>query len=232
MRRGRPNHVEGVSVAGGFTLIELLIVVAIIAILAAIAVPNFLEAQVRAKASRASSDLRTIATALEAYAVDFNRYPPNPDPDVSFYVTPVLLTTPMAYLASRPNDPFKAYRNVASRISTVYAQEEEYYAYYTILSWSEYMIASEAHEVFLIAIDTPLNQGARHKYGKWLQWSIGPDAMPWLDDVTATSLKQPPGHPPWGYSFDVPYNSTNGTKSFGNIIHTHARAEGSRPFIE
>lgn len=49
---------------GAFTLIELLIVVAIIAILALIAVPNFLEAQIRSKVSRAKSDLRSIATAL------------------------------------------------------------------------------------------------------------------------------------------------------------------------
>ncbi|MCC5875483.1 MAG: prepilin-type N-terminal cleavage/methylation domain-containing protein, partial [Candidatus Sumerlaeia bacterium] len=59
----------------GFTLIELLIVVAIIAILAAIAVPNFLEAQVRAKVSRVQADQRTIATALESYHVDNNKYP-------------------------------------------------------------------------------------------------------------------------------------------------------------
>ena len=58
-----------------FTLIELLIVVAIIAILAAIAVPNFLEAQVRSKVSRVKSDLRSVVTALEAYAVDRNDYP-------------------------------------------------------------------------------------------------------------------------------------------------------------
>jgi prepilin-type N-terminal cleavage/methylation domain-containing protein len=48
-----------------FTLIELLIVVAIIAILAAIAVPNFLEAQVRAKVSRIKADFRSVATGLE-----------------------------------------------------------------------------------------------------------------------------------------------------------------------
>lgn len=59
----------------GFTLIELLIVVAIIAILAAIAVPNFLEAQTRAKVSRQYSNLRTTTTALESYFVDNNRYP-------------------------------------------------------------------------------------------------------------------------------------------------------------
>jgi len=58
----------------GFTLIELLIVVAIIAILAAIAVPNFLEAQIRSKVSRAKTDMRTLATALETYFVDNNTY--------------------------------------------------------------------------------------------------------------------------------------------------------------
>ena len=58
-----------------FTLIELLIVVAIIAILAAIAVPNFLEAQTRSKISRAKSDERSIATAIEAYVVDYNKLP-------------------------------------------------------------------------------------------------------------------------------------------------------------
>ena len=59
----------------GFTLIELLIVVAIIAILAAIAVPNFLEAQIRSKVSRVKADQRSVATALESYYVDNNCYP-------------------------------------------------------------------------------------------------------------------------------------------------------------
>jgi len=64
-----------ISAPRAFTLIELLIVVAIIAILAAIAVPNFIDAQTRSKVSRVVSDLRALRTATESYAVDNSRYP-------------------------------------------------------------------------------------------------------------------------------------------------------------
>jgi general secretion pathway protein G len=112
-----------------FTLIELLIVVAIIAILAAIAVPNFLEAQTRAKVSRVLTDMRSLATGLEAYAVDNNDYVPawqqysplphdqgnvgdpsmvsfNQDKFVQWRL--VALTTPVEFFSFLPETPFLA----------------------------------------------------------------------------------------------------------------------------
>jgi type II secretion system protein G len=59
----------------GFTLIELLIVVAIIGIIAAIAIPNLLNAIQRGRQKRTMADMRAIGTAVEAYAVDNNNYP-------------------------------------------------------------------------------------------------------------------------------------------------------------
>ena len=61
--------------SNGFTLIELLIVVAIIGIIAAIAIPNLLNAIDRGKQKRSMADLRSIGTAVEAYAVDNSKYP-------------------------------------------------------------------------------------------------------------------------------------------------------------
>ena len=94
-----------------FTLIELLIVVAIIAILAAIAVPNFLEAQTRAKVSRTKNDMRSTATGLEVYRLDYNIYPPDYQfdaivpRDLRCYLTRLqVLTSPIAYITSVPED--------------------------------------------------------------------------------------------------------------------------------
>ena len=58
---------------GGFTLVEIMIVVAIIALLAAIAVPGFLRARKRSQASRILNDLRMIDSAVDQYAIETSR---------------------------------------------------------------------------------------------------------------------------------------------------------------
>ena len=58
---------------GGFTLVEIMIVVAIIALLAAIAVPNFLRARKRSQATRMLEDLRIIDSAIDQYAIETNK---------------------------------------------------------------------------------------------------------------------------------------------------------------
>ncbi len=101
----------------GFTLIELLIVVAIIAILAAIAVPNFLHAQLRAKLARVQGDMHSDCVALESYMVDYGVYPPTQNPLVTLGSAQpsesiwsgyrlFCCTTPVQYIKSVPNDPF------------------------------------------------------------------------------------------------------------------------------
>ncbi len=103
----------------GFTLIELLIVVAIIAILSAIAVPNFLEAQTRSKVSRVHADTRSIATAIESYCVDANAYPPGYKTANRFGLD--VLTTPIAYMSSGIHlDPFKPPGFPADKSSLTY----------------------------------------------------------------------------------------------------------------
>ena len=101
-----------------FTPIELLIVVAIIGILAAIAVRNFMNVHMCANVSCAVSDMKTLETALESYRLDCNDYPlwtknrvqeidgahPN---EIRYY----RMTTPIVYIASVPADPFATEAN-------------------------------------------------------------------------------------------------------------------------
>ena len=92
-----------------FTLIELLIVVAIIGVLAAIAVPNFLAAQTRAKVTRSLADMRALKLACATYRIDNNNFP---DASTGVDIPPDShtrleeLTSPVAYMNSIPHDPF------------------------------------------------------------------------------------------------------------------------------
>jgi prepilin-type N-terminal cleavage/methylation domain-containing protein len=100
----------------GFTLLELLITVGIISILSAIAVPNFVDAQVRARSAREISDMRTLKTAIESYVTDNGCYPfaqsfSSPSP----YQKLRQVTTPIAYIATVPRDPFDRKSDIFSQ---------------------------------------------------------------------------------------------------------------------
>lgn len=92
---------------GGFTLIELLIVIAIILILIAIALPNFLEAQTRARVARAKGDMRSVSIAMESYFTQFRMYPQDHDPDSLVGSNGMFcLTTPIEFITDIPSDVF------------------------------------------------------------------------------------------------------------------------------
>ena len=199
-----------------FNLIELLIVVAIIAILAAIAVPNFLEAQVRAKVTRVRNDLRTQATGLEAYKVDNNTYPLDINRrDGNHYVWYIWdsLTSPVAYLTGNDlHDPFREGKvpNPANR-----AMRYERFRYVS------YEAADYNYLNNLLGSSRDLVEYRRgqQNYGAYRLSSAGPDGVagPYAGGdiryVRATLL----------------YDATNGTISHGDIVRSQKSPEG--PYV-
>jgi len=208
----------------GFTLIELLIVVAIIAILAMIAVPNFLEAQTRAKISRAKADMRSLSVALQAYRVDYNQYPPDVDgtgyPELHNYwgseiASWLYLTTPVAYMTSIPRDPF--YMTQAGSPPGISNKAVAYFEY--------------GEENNRDVVGPPARSAAMHASGcGFLVVCMGPDrfgcfnwsANEWLavgrNDGTAIGQN----------GRCICYDPTNGTVSVGDIIMSAKGIYGSK----
>lgn len=217
----------------GFTLIELLIVVAIIAILAAIAVPNFLEAQVRAKVSRVKADQRTIATGLESYYIDNNAYPPNDDgpwggvpvneglgnldPDRAKLLIP--LSTPIAYITSSNTliDPF-------GKIYSVNYSGQSFLEY---VSMEQSDFLANLVIAFLVFPGDPVSADIYFQ-NRWLLSSAGPDRITTEQTYAIIAGRDPIETEPQDFADALTalgtvfpmYDPTNGTISDGDIMRT------------
>ena len=203
--RGRREKNYGFS---GFTLIELLIVVAIIAILAAIAVPNFLEAQVRSKVSRTKSDMRSLATALESYNVDGNHYPPDYTDGVNTFLERLKwVTSPVAYISNLPEDFFA--ENIA----------------HSELSISRpFRVGGVpgADVMRPIVYDYAKFDNGYDYISVWAEITNQPESVRWALNSPGPDITE---HIYLGFPGLVIYDPTNGTISKGQIIRTSISAE-------
>ena len=200
----------------GFTLIELLIVVAIIAILALIAVPNFLEAQVRSKVSRQLSNMRTLVTAIESYHIDHSVYPlTTVDPfdlglpeEAQYKFYPGQLSTPVAYISSDApmEDIFRQGHNFTEPL-----------AYQ--LMWHPSLIYDPdgPYEHSGYQSDA-LHAAQRNRYGEYVLRSAGPDTYYYCGPGYAGDYAA------GGWNL-ASYDPTNGTVSYGDIYRSQKKPD-------
>ncbi|MCG3199482.1 MAG: hypothetical protein GHCLOJNM_03999 [bacterium] len=194
----KPGLRVGTGGRSAFTLIELLIVIAIILILIAIALPNFLETQIRAKLVRVKSEFQSLATALEAYRLDFQKYPYYDAWGGGGSYSPIIyrlipLTTPTCYINNVSfRDPFLAFE------AGGYGDDLTRY-YYNYRN----------HECFRTA-DFP-----GFTVPVWILNSMGPDGAKNQGLMTEIWAR---GMVPFGQV--IIYSPTNGTRSAGDIPKT------------
>src|SRR3989304_4018688 len=107
-----PGASNRIGEAGkGFTLLEILIVLSVILILVAVALPHYTTSVLRAKVTKAWGDIHTLHVSLESYFLDWNAYPPESESEYlsvdRFEAGLTWLTSPIAYLKTLPEDPFQ-----------------------------------------------------------------------------------------------------------------------------